>query len=50
MLSDSGLPESSSQTSEASVLQEFNLLVGCPRNREKAARSEIQYFVGELGT
>ena len=48
MLSDSGLPESSSQTSEASVLQEFNLLVGCPRNREKAARSEIQYFVGDL--
>ena len=30
------------------MLQEFNLLVGCPRNREKAARSEVQYFIGDL--
>ena len=30
------------------MLQEFNLLVGCPKNREKAARSEVQYFIGDL--
>ena len=30
------------------MLQEFNLLVGCPRERERAAKSEVQYFVGEL--
>lgn len=30
------------------VLREFNLLVGCPRERERAAMSEVQYFVGEL--
>lgn len=26
----------------------FNMLVGCPREREQAARSEIQYFIGDL--
>ncbi|UCE11362.1 MAG: THUMP domain-containing protein [Candidatus Thorarchaeota archaeon] len=31
-----------------SQLQEFNLLVGCPRDREQAARSEVQYFIGDL--
>jgi len=30
------------------VLDEFNLLVACPRDRERAARSEIQYFIGDL--
>jgi len=30
------------------VLEEFNLLVACPRDRERAARSEIQYFIGDL--
>jgi tRNA acetyltransferase TAN1 len=29
-------------------LQSFNLLVGCPRERERAARSETQYFIGDL--
>ena len=26
----------------------YNLLVGCPRDREHAARSETQYFIGDL--
>ena len=26
----------------------YNLLVGCPRDRERAARSEVRYFVGDL--
>ncbi len=26
----------------------YNLLVACPRNRERAARSEVQYFIGDL--
>ncbi|MHA1638477.1 MAG: THUMP domain-containing protein [Candidatus Thorarchaeota archaeon] len=30
------------------VLQKFNLLVGCPRERERAAKSEVQYFIGDL--
>lgn len=30
------------------MLGEFNLLVACPRDREQAARSEIQYFIGDL--
>jgi len=30
------------------LLGEFNLLVACPRERERAARSEIQYFIGDL--
>ncbi|TFH07384.1 MAG: RNA methyltransferase [Candidatus Thorarchaeota archaeon] len=30
------------------MLDEFNLLVACPRDRERAARSEIQYFIGDL--
>jgi tRNA acetyltransferase TAN1 len=29
-------------------LNKYNLLVGCPRNREQAALSEIKYFVGDL--
>jgi len=29
-------------------LRDYNLLVGCPRDRERAARSEIQYFIGDL--
>ena len=29
-------------------MQQYNLLVACPRDRERAARSEIQYFVGDL--
>ena len=30
------------------LLGEFNLLVACPRDRERAARSELQYFIGDL--
>jgi tRNA acetyltransferase TAN1 len=30
------------------LLGEFNLLVACPRDRERAAKSEIQYFIGDL--
>jgi len=29
-------------------LQDYNLLVACPRDREKAAISEIRYFIGDL--
>lgn len=29
-------------------LQEYNLLVACPRDRERAATSEIRYFIGDL--
>ncbi len=29
-------------------LREYNLLVACPRDRERAATSEIRYFVGDL--
>ena len=30
------------------MLGEFNLLVACPRDRERAAISEIRYFIGDL--
>ncbi|RDE12586.1 MAG: hypothetical protein C4K47_07560 [Candidatus Thorarchaeota archaeon] len=36
------------QTDEGLVLRRFNLLVGCPREREHAAKSEVQYFIGDL--
>jgi tRNA acetyltransferase TAN1 len=26
----------------------YNLLVGCPRDRERAAQSEVRYFIGDL--
>jgi tRNA acetyltransferase TAN1 len=26
----------------------YNILVGCPRDRERAARSETQYFIGDI--
>lgn len=29
-------------------LREYNLLVACPRDRERAATSEIRYFIGDL--
>ncbi len=29
-------------------MAEYNLLIACPRNRERAAQSEVQYFVGDL--
>jgi tRNA acetyltransferase TAN1 len=29
-------------------LHEYNLLVACPRERERAAISEIKYFIGDL--
>jgi tRNA acetyltransferase TAN1 len=29
-------------------LPEYNLLVACPRDRERAATSEIRYFIGDL--
>jgi tRNA acetyltransferase TAN1 len=31
-------------------LNKYNLLVGCPRDREQAALSEIKYFIGDLLT
>ena len=43
-----GLQGLSTQTCEGYVLGEFNLLVACPRDRERAAKSEIQYFIGDL--
>ncbi len=33
---------------EGLCLQEFNILVGCPRERERAAISEVRYFIGDL--
>jgi len=36
------------QICEGTLLGEFNLLVACPRDRERAARSELQYFIGDL--
>ncbi|MGY5860190.1 MAG: THUMP domain-containing protein [Candidatus Thorarchaeota archaeon] len=36
------------QICEGNLLGEFNLLVACPRDRERAAKSEIQYFIGDL--
>lgn len=36
------------QICEGILLGEFNLLVACPRERERAARSELQYFIGDL--
>jgi tRNA acetyltransferase TAN1 len=29
-------------------LREYNLLVACPRERERAATSEVRYFIGDL--
>ncbi len=29
-------------------LRDYNLLVACPRDRERAAKSEVMYFVGDL--
>jgi tRNA acetyltransferase TAN1 len=36
------------QICEGILLDEFNLLVACPRDRERAATSEIKYFIGDL--
>ncbi|MBN2229498.1 MAG: THUMP domain-containing protein [Candidatus Thorarchaeota archaeon] len=36
------------QTCEGNLLREYNLLVACPRDRERAAKSEVQYFIGDL--
>lgn len=33
---------------EGNRLQEFNILIGCPRERERAAISEVRYFIGDL--
>jgi len=33
---------------EAIGLHNYNLLVGCPRERERAAKSEVKYFIGDL--
>jgi len=30
------------------ILRNYNLLVSCPRERERAATSEIRYFIGDL--
>ncbi|MFW9850826.1 MAG: THUMP domain-containing protein [Candidatus Thorarchaeota archaeon] len=32
----------------SNLLQEFNLLIGCPRDRERGAKSEVQYFIGDI--
>ncbi len=29
-------------------MNRYNILVGCPRERERAARSEVRYFIGDL--
>jgi tRNA acetyltransferase TAN1 len=36
------------QICEGNRLEEFNLLVACPRDRERGAKSEILYFIGDL--
>ncbi|MHA2022091.1 MAG: hypothetical protein ACTSWQ_00340, partial [Candidatus Thorarchaeota archaeon] len=43
-----GLVDLYTQICEGILLGEFNLLVACPRDRERAAKSEIQYFIGDL--
>ena len=43
-----GLLDLCIQICEGIFLGEFNLLVACPRDRERAARSELQYFIGDL--
>ncbi len=43
-----GLVDLCTQICEGDLLGEFNLLVACPRERERAAKSEIQYFIGDL--
>ncbi len=48
MLSGSGRTASSIQICEGTYLEDFNILIGCPRERERAARSEVQYFIGDL--
>ncbi|NWF95332.1 MAG: RNA-binding protein [Candidatus Thorarchaeota archaeon] len=35
-------------TCEVINLRRLNLLVGCPRDRERAAKAEVQYFIGDL--
>ena len=30
------------------MLRDYNLLVACPRERERAATSEVRYFIGDL--
>ncbi|MFW9962251.1 MAG: THUMP domain-containing protein [Candidatus Sifarchaeia archaeon] len=30
------------------ILRNYNLLVSCPRERERAAESEVRYFIGDL--
>jgi len=48
MHSCTGPVDSFTQICEGIHLGEFNLLVACPRDRERAARSELQYFIGDL--
>jgi tRNA acetyltransferase TAN1 len=48
MRSGSGPIALSIQICEGTYLEDFNILVGCPRERERAARSEVQYFIGDL--
>ena len=43
-----GLLDLYTRICEGKLLGEFNLLVACPRDRERAAKSEIQYFIGDL--
>lgn len=30
------------------ILRNYNLLVSCPRERERAAESEVRYFIGDI--
>ncbi len=48
MRSGSGRIALSIQICEGTYLEDFNILIGCPRERERAARSEVQYFIGDL--
>jgi tRNA acetyltransferase TAN1 len=48
MHEDTGPVASYTLRCEGSFLSKFNMLIGCPRERERAAQSEIQYFIGDL--
>lgn len=48
MHEDTGPVASYIRRCEGSFLSKFNMLIGCPRERERAAQSEIQYFIGDL--
>lgn len=45
---DTGQVVSFIRICEGSILSKFNMLIACPRERESAAESEIQYFIRDL--